>query len=154
MCVSKDRFLELCDLFPQTKSNLVRKSLDRRKKFIEAKNCNSKKYWKLRGLPQFEKRPYKQRNDCDEYVLDQVTSGVKSMQQIMGEYPYMDKLIKGGDEHYMTDEEGPKEDELQEDIKIYLEKLNSKIGILTDAIKSAEYTIGIQTDPKKIDEVV
>jgi hypothetical protein len=76
------------------------------------------------------------------------------MQQIMGEYPYMDKLIKGGDEHYMTDEEGPKEDELQEDIKIYLEKLNSKIGILTDAIKSAEYTIGIQTDPKKIDEVV
>lgn len=65
MCVGKDRFLELCDLFPQTKSNLIRNSLIRRKQFMKEKNCNSRKYWKTRGSVNFEDRPNKVMDDLD-----------------------------------------------------------------------------------------
>ena len=72
MCVSKEAFNNLCDLFPQTKQNLIRKSLDRRKRFMKAKNLNSRKYWKLRGMPPYENRPRKINNNLDESILDRV----------------------------------------------------------------------------------
>jgi hypothetical protein len=36
MCVNKKKFLELCDLFPNTKENLKRRSLERRLTFLQA----------------------------------------------------------------------------------------------------------------------
>jgi hypothetical protein len=44
MCCSNEHLLEFCDLFPQTAENIKRRSLQRRKKFMEQKNTNSKKY--------------------------------------------------------------------------------------------------------------
>jgi len=35
MCVSKDKLLYFCHLFPQTAENIKRKSLERRKRFIQ-----------------------------------------------------------------------------------------------------------------------
>ena len=43
MCCSNEHLLEFCDLFPQTAENIKRRSLQRRKKFMEQKNINSKK---------------------------------------------------------------------------------------------------------------
>mmetsp|Transcript_30350 Transcript_30350/g.46449 ORF Transcript_30350/g.46449 Transcript_30350/m.46449 type:complete len:98 (+) Transcript_30350:2248-2541(+) len=45
MCVGKDQLLNLCELFPQTAENIKRKSLERRQKFIQQKNMNSKRFW-------------------------------------------------------------------------------------------------------------
>ena len=42
MCVSKERLLQLCSLFPQTAENIKRKSLERRQRFMQQKNTNSK----------------------------------------------------------------------------------------------------------------
>lgn len=44
MCVSRDKLTELCQLFPQTAENIKRKSLERRRRFIQQKNLNSKSY--------------------------------------------------------------------------------------------------------------
>ena len=45
MCVSRDKLIEFCDLFPQTAENIKRKSLERRKRFMDMKKTNSLK-WK------------------------------------------------------------------------------------------------------------
>ena len=44
MCISKDALLELCDLFPQTAENIKRRSLERRYRFMQQKNTNSRRY--------------------------------------------------------------------------------------------------------------
>ena len=44
MCCSNEHLNEFCDLFPQTAENIKRRSLQRRKKFMEQKNTNSKRY--------------------------------------------------------------------------------------------------------------
>lgn len=44
MCVSKERLLQLCSLFPQTAENIKRKSLERRARFMQQKNTNSISY--------------------------------------------------------------------------------------------------------------
>ena len=44
MCCSMEHLNEFCDLFPQTAENIRRRSLQRRKKFMEQKNTNSKRY--------------------------------------------------------------------------------------------------------------
>jgi hypothetical protein len=49
MCVSKEDFLDLCDLFPETKNNLLNIAMVRRKKFMYYKKLNSIKYWTQRG---------------------------------------------------------------------------------------------------------
>ena len=44
MCISKDVLQELCDLFPQTAENIKRRSLERRHRFMQQKNLNSRRY--------------------------------------------------------------------------------------------------------------
>ena len=65
MCISKEAFHDICELFPQTRNNLIRKSLERRKRFMKAKNLNSKAYWKKRGLPPYETNPTYMKEDLD-----------------------------------------------------------------------------------------
>ena len=38
MCIGKDELNNLCELFPQTKENIKRRSLERRQKFMQLKN--------------------------------------------------------------------------------------------------------------------
>jgi hypothetical protein len=44
MCCSNEHLNDFCDLFPQTAENIKRRSLLRRKKFMEQKNTNSKRF--------------------------------------------------------------------------------------------------------------
>lgn len=44
MCISKEILLSLCDLFPQTADNIKRRSLERRQRFMNQKNTNSRSY--------------------------------------------------------------------------------------------------------------
>jgi signal-transduction protein with cAMP-binding, CBS, and nucleotidyltransferase domain len=46
MCISKEILLSLCDLFPQTAENIKRRSLERRQRFMNQKNTNSRTYKK------------------------------------------------------------------------------------------------------------
>ena len=45
MCVKLDNLLDLCELFPETKRNLLQIALERRRKFMVYKRQNSVKYW-------------------------------------------------------------------------------------------------------------
>ena len=45
MCIANDELNHLCELFPQTAQNIKRRSLERRQKFIQLKNMNSKRFW-------------------------------------------------------------------------------------------------------------
>lgn len=49
MCVKQDNLLDLCELFPETKRNLLQIALGRRRKFMVYKRLNSVKYWDSRG---------------------------------------------------------------------------------------------------------
>lgn len=101
MCIEKTQFLELCDLFPQTKENLIRKSLERREKFIKQRNLNSKEYWRLRGSSQYNKgKPQHMIFDgnkdsygrpmetLDKIVHDQIMAEEKTMNDFTSDYPY------------------------------------------------------------------
>ena len=44
MCIEKVKLIELCELFPQTAENIKRRSLERRQRFMQQKNTNSKSY--------------------------------------------------------------------------------------------------------------
>jgi hypothetical protein len=46
MCISKEILLSLCDLFPQTADNIKRRSLERRQRFMNQKNTNSRSFKK------------------------------------------------------------------------------------------------------------
>lgn len=49
MCVKQDNLLDLCELFPETKRNLLQIALERRRKFMVYKRLNSVKYWDSQG---------------------------------------------------------------------------------------------------------
>ena len=44
MCCSNEHLKDFCDLFPQTAENIKRRSLQRRKKFMDQKNTNSRRF--------------------------------------------------------------------------------------------------------------
>jgi hypothetical protein len=44
MCISSDVLNDLCSFFPQTAENIKKKSLERRTRFIERKNVNSRAF--------------------------------------------------------------------------------------------------------------
>ena len=68
MCVNKDDLLNLCELFPETKNNLLKIALERRKKFMVYKKLNSIKYWTARGKAPMETRKSHRRNDLVKWV--------------------------------------------------------------------------------------
>ena len=68
MCVNKDDLLNLCELFPETKNNLLKIALERRKKFMVFKKLNSIKYWTARGKAPMETRKSHRRNDLVKWV--------------------------------------------------------------------------------------
>ena len=54
MCIKKEDFLNICNLYPETRGNLAKISLKRRQQFMKHKMLNSEKYWKQRGDPPME----------------------------------------------------------------------------------------------------
>lgn len=49
MCVNKEKLESLCDLFPKTRDNILKKALERRRRLMNQRNINSRKYWNNRA---------------------------------------------------------------------------------------------------------
>lgn len=123
----------------------MRNSLVRRKRFIKQRNLNSKKYWSLRGSPQYEKRPLKVKeapNTLDKEIYDHVfvqRESEKKFTQFIAEYPYDETILN--DDEYQSDEEPENSETAEEDMKTYLKEANQRVDILIDVLKSAERQI-------------
>lgn len=106
MCVEKTQFMELCELFPQTKENLIRKSAERRMKFMKQRNLNSKTYWKERGKTKWnldndgnvkKVKVYDGHSDpndtLDKVIHNMVITGEKKINDFVCEgYPYNEHI--------------------------------------------------------------
>lgn len=68
MCLNQEDFLDLCDLFPETKNNLLKIALERRKRFMIYKKLNSIKYWNARGKAPMETRKSHLNKNMAEWV--------------------------------------------------------------------------------------
>jgi len=113
MCVEKTMIQKFCELFPQTAENIKRRALERRKRFMQQKNTNSK-------------RALDKRKESQEPSLTHTTD-VKSDDEALDEFH--------------TDEEPESKTGQKEDMKHYLTKLNSRIDILVEALKEADSMI-------------
>ena len=138
MCVSKEMLLQLCSLFPQTAENIRRKSLERRARFMQQKNTNSKSYKKSR-----EKKGEAMSDNSASFAIQNMPGG-KTPGVISNEEEDL--------EAFHTDEEPENSESQKEDMKTYLSKLNKRIDTLVDALKEAEKLISKQTSERAIRE--
>jgi len=118
MCVEKTMIQKFCELFPQTAENIKRRALERRKRFMQQKNTNSKRALDKRKESQEPSLTHTTDAKCEEEALDE----------------------------FHTDEEPESKTGQKEDMKHYLTKLNSRIDILVEALKEADSMIAKQTD--------
>lgn len=123
---------KLCDLFPQTAENIKRRALERRKRFMQQKNTSSKKY-----------EAEKQKENQDLSNQDRNT--------VEGSKHHCDDEDLN---EFYTDEEPESKTGQKEDMKHYLNKLNSRIDVLVEALKEADLSIAKQTDQQTIMEQI
>lgn len=139
MCVSKERLLQLCSLFPQTAENIKRKSLERRSRFMQQKNLNSQSYKKIK-----EKKHEAMSDNSASFAIQNMpggkTPGITNDEEDL--------------EAFHTDEEPENSESQKEDMKTYLSKLNKRIDTLVDALKESEKLISKQTSERAIREQV
>lgn len=124
MCVSKERLLQLCSLFPQTAENIKRKSLERRARFMAQKSLYSKSA--------------KAKQKKSEAMSDNSASFA---QNVAGKAAGVASNDEEDLEAFHTDEEPENSESQKEDMKTYLSKLNKRIDTLVDALKEAEKLI-------------
>jgi len=132
MCVEKNMLNKLCDLFPQTAENIKRRALERRKRFMQQKNTNSQ-------------RAERKRMEANQDPSQQEKMTLDQFKHHQDE----DAL----DEFY-SDEEPESKTGQKEDMKHYLNKLNSRIDVLVEALKEADGMIAKQTDQQTIMEQI
>lgn len=135
MCISKVVLCDLCDLFPQTAENIKRRSLERRHRFMLQKNTNSR-------IVETKK------NEKDS----KIQSATSQEQSQYGE----DAGIENEDqlEDFYSDEEPENFESQKEDMKMYLNKLNKRIDLLVEALKSADGMMAKMGDQKGIIEKI
>jgi hypothetical protein len=130
MCCSMEHLIEFCELFPQTAENIKRRSLQRRKKFMEQRNTNSKRYNEKKNLEKANKSiasiDKSQKNQDDEENL----------------------------QDFYSDEEHENFDSQKEDMKQYLNNLNRRIDVLVEALKQADSMMARMGDQKGIIEQI
>ena len=114
MCVKKQEFLNLCELFPSTAENLKRKAKERRCRFMQQKSTNSKKY--------FEIKQQKRRNKEHQYDTEE---------------SFEEEDFEG----FQTDEDHERKDDGQEEMKDFLDQLHSRIDTLDKALQEADQMI-------------
>lgn len=131
MCVSRDKLNDLCNLFPQTAENLKRKSLERRKRFMQQKNFNSKSY--------------RNKDTMKSDKMNTVFSGIKTPQATLDE----DNL-----DNFYSDEEYEDPNSQKEDMKTYLTNLNERIDNLVNSLMEAKKFVGTQTNERTIREQI
>jgi hypothetical protein len=132
MCCSMEHLLEFCDLFPQTAENIKRRSLQRRKKFMEQKNTNSKRY----------NEELRQKADRKKQKNDNKSDASKNADE--------DENL----EDFYSDEEHENFDSQKEDMKQYLNNLNRRIDVLVEALKQADSMMARMGDQKGIIEQI
>jgi len=132
MCCSNEHLNEFCDLFPQTAENIKRRSLQRRKKFMEQKNTNSKRF-KDQQKAKEEQAMNKQPDSSTEKSQKQEEENL---------------------EEFYTSEEHENFDSQKEDMKQYLNNLNKRIDVLVDALKQADSMMSKMGDQKGIIEQI
>lgn len=139
MCISKDVLCELCDLFPQTAENIKRRSLERRHRFMLQKNTNSKIVKEKNN----EKKNRGESNKSQKESLSDDASNNKGEDGVEGDEQLED---------FYSDEEPENFESQKEDMKMYLNKLNKRIDLLVDALKSADSMMAKLGDQKGIIE--
>ena len=133
MCISKEILLSLCDLFPQTADNIKRRSLERRQRFMNQKNTNSRSYQKnQKALEQQQKK--------DGQVSDNQKNAEAGNEENL--------------ENFQDDEEPENFESQKEDMKQYLNKLNKRIDTLVEALKCADSMMAKMGDQKAIIEQI
>ena len=135
MCISKEILLSLCDLFPQTADNIKRRSLERRQRFMNQKNTNSRSYKKNQETLQ------KQQKDNGTQMSDRQKNAEANGNE--------ESL-----ENFMDDEEPENFESQKEDMKQYLNKLNKRIDTLVEALKCADSMMAKMGDQKAIIEQI
>lgn len=136
MCISKEILLSLCDLFPQTADNIKRRSLERRQRFMNQKNTNSRQYKKNK-----EDQDKKRGADGTQMSDRQKNADANGNNE--------ENL-----ENFMDDEEPENFESQKEDMKQYLNKLNKRIDTLVEALKCADSMMAKMGDQKAIIEQI
>ena len=130
MCVSKERILQLCDLFPQTAENIRQRARERRMRFMKQKNENSIRF----EAKKEEIREQHQDQNLSKEVMNQ------KYEQIV--------------EKFYTDEEPEDQASQKEDMKVFLNKMNTRIDLLVETLKTADSMIAKQTEEKSLLEQI
>lgn len=127
MCVEKSKIKQLIELFPQTAENIKERARERRIRFMTQKNINSIKFNDRKNdlLMKYQK------DETDEKFRE--------------EY---EQMLKKDVERYHTDEEAENQASQKEDMKQFLNKMNSRIDTLVEALKKADGMISKQKDHK------
>lgn len=130
MCVSKDKILQLCDLFPQTAENIRQRARERRMRFMKQKNENSIRY---------DEKKDEIRNNYKDQGLSEEQLNMK-----------FDQIV----EKFYTDEEPEDQASQKEDMKVFLNKMNTRIDLLVETLKHADSMICKQTEEKSLLEQI
>jgi hypothetical protein len=117
MCCSNEHLTEFCELFPQTAENIKRRSLQRRKKFMQQKDTNSKSFNEKQEKQKREGKEGKDANSDSDSDKASAKNGEEDL------------------EDFYSDEEHENFDSQKEDMKQYLNNLNRRIDVLVDALK-------------------
>lgn len=117
MCVSKEKLLQLCDLFPQTAENIKQRARERRIRFMEQKNIKSISYNKKK----------------DEIM--------KQFSEQSPNDPVLRQKLASISETFYSDEEPESLATNKEDMKLFLNKMNTRIDLLVETLKEADSMI-------------
>jgi hypothetical protein len=136
MCCSNEHLTEFCELFPQTAENIKRRSLQRRKKFMQQKDTNSKSFNEKQEKQKREGKEGKDANSDSDSDKASAKNGEEDL------------------EDFYSDEEHENFDSQKEDMKQYLNNLNRRIDVLVDALKQADSMMARMGDQKGIIEQI
>lgn len=82
MCIEKAKLIEFCELFPQTAENIKRRSLERRQRFMQQKNTNSKSYDEKRSQVSQQEND----DDLENFHTDEEPENFESQKEDMKAY--------------------------------------------------------------------
>ncbi len=122
--------MQLCDLFPQTAENIRQRARERRMRFMKQKNENSIRF----EAKKEEIREQHQDQNLSKEVMNQ------KYEQIV--------------EKFYTDEEPEDQASQKEDMKVFLNKMNTRIDLLVETLKTADSMIAKQTEEKSLLEQI
>jgi signal-transduction protein with cAMP-binding, CBS, and nucleotidyltransferase domain len=93
MCICKNNLMNLCELFPQTAENIKRKSLERRKRFMQQKDAQKSKKKETQGNTINDtKSAFNGDDDLKNFQIDEEPEKSENQKEDMKQY--LSKLNK------------------------------------------------------------